>query len=110
MTRSRTYSTRALEASRLLGRQIKLARKQRRWSERELATRAGVSRYTVQKIERGDMTCALGLVFEAASLVGIHLFEADNSPLARQLRAVDDRIALLPKHTYAPRQVVHDDF
>ena len=110
MARTRTYSTLALEAARLLGRQIKLARKQRKWSESELATRAGISRYTVQKIERGDMTCALGLVFEAASLVGIDLFEAETSPLARQARAVDDRIALLPKSTHKQRKAVDDDF
>lgn len=110
MARTRTYSTLALEAARLLGRQIKLARKQRKWSESELATRAGISRYTVQKIERGDMTCALGLVFEAASLVGIDLFEAEASPLARQVRTVDDTIALLPRSIHKQRKAVDDDF
>ena len=106
----RTYSTLALEAARLLGRQVRLARKQHKWSESELAARAGISRYTVQKIERGDMTCALGLVFEAASLVGIDLFEAQASPLDRRVRDIDGRIALLPKSTHKQRKIVNDDF
>lgn len=110
MPQSRAYSTLALEAARLLGKRIKLARKRRKWSESELATRAGISRFTVQKMERGDMTCAVGLVFEAASLVGIDLFEAETSPLAQQIRATDDRIALLPKSTHRPRKAVDDDF
>ena len=107
---TRTYSTLALEAARLLGRQVRLARKQRKWSESELAARAGISRYTVRKIERGDMTCALGLVFEAASLVGIDLFEAQASPLDRRVRDIDGRIALLPKSTHKQRKIVNDDF
>ena len=110
MTRPRTYSVLAVEASRLLGKEIRLARKLRRWSESELAGRAGISRYTVQKIERGDMTCALGLVFEAAILVGINLFEMEKSPIASQKRAVDDRLKLLPKSTHRRRRVMDDNF
>lgn len=110
MGNPRVYSTYALEAGRLLGREIKLARKQRKWSEAELATRAGISRFTLQKIEKGDMTCAIGLAFEAASLVGINLFEAETSPLRRQLREVDAKIALLPKSTHRARKAVNDDF
>lgn len=110
MVKSRTYSTFAREAARLLGMEIKLSRKQRKWSEGELATRAGISRYTLQKIEKGDMTCAIGLVFEAASLVGINLFEAETSPLHRQMRAADNKISLLPKSTHFPRKAIDDDF
>lgn len=110
MTHPRRYSTLALEAARLLGQEIKLGRKRRRWSQSELATRAGLSRSTVQKIERGDMTSALGVVFEAASLVGVALFDADRSSLARRARFVDDTLALLPKHTHKQREVVYDDF
>ena len=110
MPQSRTYSILALEAARLLGKEIRLARKLRHWSESELANRAGISRYTVQKIERGDVTCAIGLFFEAASLVGIGLFEMETSPLSRQMRAVDDKIKLLPKSTHKKRKVMNDDF
>jgi transcriptional regulator with XRE-family HTH domain len=110
MSQLRTYSAFAQEAVFLLGREIRLARKLRKWSESELATRAGISRYTLQKIEKGDMTCAIGLVFEAASLVGINLFEAKISPLRHQIRNVDEKIALLPKSTHSPKKVIDDDF
>ena len=81
MVRQRTYSKYVQEAAQLLGKQIKLAWKQRKWSEQNLSDRAGISRATLQKIERGEMTCAIGLVFEAAALVGLNLFEQDSSPL-----------------------------
>lgn len=68
----------------MLGKQIRLGRKQRRWSEHELAERAGIARATLQKIEKGDPGCAIGLVFEVATLVGVTLFDGDLPELARQ--------------------------
>lgn len=38
-----------------------------------LSKRAGISRRTLQKIERGDPKCEIGLVFEVANLVGVNL-------------------------------------
>ena len=70
MASLRTYSKLTIEAARLLGRQIKLNRKKRKLPMSELAQRAGISRDTLQKIEYGDLTCSLGLVFEVAVLVG----------------------------------------
>ncbi len=63
MPKQRTYSQYAQEAAVLMGEQIKLGRKQRHWSEINLAERAGISRATLQKIENGAMSCAVGLVF-----------------------------------------------
>ena len=77
MAKQRVYSKYAQEAALLLGQRIKLARKKRKWSEMNLAERAGISRATLQKIEAGNMTPAIGLVFEVASLVGVSLFEQD---------------------------------
>lgn len=111
MIKQRTYSKYALEAALLLGKQIKLGRKQRKWSEANLAQRVGISRTTLQKIENGEMTCAIGLVFEAATLVGINLFEQNRVvPLSARLERVDDKIALLPKRIQSPTRVVDDDF
>lgn len=73
----------AKEAAVLLGEQIKLGRKQKRWTENELTERAGISRATLQKIAKGDMSCAIGLVFEVATLVNIPLSEQDLYPLSR---------------------------
>jgi transcriptional regulator with XRE-family HTH domain len=110
MTKQRTYSKYAQEAARLLGKQIKLARKQRKWSEKNLADRAGISRATLQKIENGEMTCAIGLVFEAAALVGLNLFEQDKIPLSISIENVSNKIALLPRRIKSKTKAVDDDF
>ena len=110
MTTPRSYSNYARQAARLLGEQIRVARKQRRWSEKNLSERAGISRATLQKIEQGDMGCRIGLVFEVANLVGVTLFEADSSSLSRQLERTRDINALLPRRITSPKKVVHDDF
>lgn len=110
MTKQRTYSKYAQEAARLLGKQIKLARKQRKWSEKNLADRAGISRATLQKIENGEMTCAIGLVFEAAALVGLNLFEQDKIPLSISVENVSNKIALLPRRIKSKTKAVDDDF
>lgn len=81
----------------LLGEQIKLGRKERRWTEANLAERAGISRATLQKIENGEMSCAIGLVFEVATLTGVSLFNSDRVPLALQREQARDKIALLPQ-------------
>lgn len=103
-------STYAKEAASLLGKQVRLGRKQRKWNEHELAERAGISRATLQKIEKGDLGCALGLVFEVAALVGVKLFNEEPSSIHRQLAHIDDKLALLPKSVRQSGGKVHDDF
>lgn len=93
-----------------MGGKIKLGRKQKRWTENELAERAGITRATLQKIEKGDMTCAVGLVFEVATLVNIPLFEQDTYPLSRQVEQIRDKVALLPQRIRARRGEVDDNF
>jgi transcriptional regulator with XRE-family HTH domain len=110
MAKQRACSKFAKEAVQLLGKQIRLARKQRKWSEQNLADRAGISRATLQKIEKGEMTCAIGLVFETAVLVGINLFEHEKIPLSLNLENVNLRIALLPQRIRPKTKVADDDF
>jgi transcriptional regulator with XRE-family HTH domain len=110
MAKQRTYSHYAVEAAVLMGEQIKLGRKQRQWSEMNLAERAGISRATLQKIENGEMSCAIGLVFEVATLVGVKLFEPDSLPLSRHIEHTRDKIALLPQRIRATKKAVRDDF
>lgn len=107
---TRTYSRYVMEAAALLGKQIKLRRKQRKWTEHELAERAGIARATLQKIEKGDMTCAIGLVFEVAALVGVKLFDAEAASLSAHLARTDDRLSLLPKSVHNSKKGVDDDF
>ncbi len=108
---SRPHSPYAVEAARLLGAQIRLARRERRWSQAELAARAGITARTVYKIEHGDLSVGLGAVFEAAALLGVPLFHSDRSRLTVDLDRVEARSALLPRPTRSrPDEDVKDDF
>ena len=106
----RTYSRTTQEALALMGGQIRLARKQRRMSEAELAERIGIARSTLQLIEKGSAKAEIGLVFEAAHLVGVPLFVPEPSALAAQIARVEDKLALLPSSIRRPRTEVKDDF
>jgi len=110
MMKQRTYSKYAKEAAFLLGQQIKLGRKKRQWSEQNLAERAGISRATLQKIEAGEMSPSIGLVFEVAALVGVPLFEQDSRALATSIELTQSKIALLPKRIKTKTTAVDDDF
>ncbi len=104
------YSRLTEEAIVLLGNQIRLARKSRRMSERELAGRAGIARSTLQKIERGDPTINIGLAFEAATLAGVPLFVPEASTLAPRIEHLNDTLTLMPKQIRRKRRDVKDDF
>ena len=106
----RSYSRLTEEAVLLLGSQVKLARKSRRMSERELASRAGIARSTLQKIEQGDPTINIGLTFEAAALAGVHLFVPDASTLVPKIDHLKEMLVLMPKQIRRKRQEVKDDF
>ena len=110
MEKQRTYSKYAKEAVFLLGQQIKLGRKNRQWSEQNLAARAGISRATLQKIEAGEMSPSIGPVFEVAALVGVPLFEQDSRALATSIELTQSKIALLPKRIKTKTKAVDDDF
>lgn len=106
----RTYSRTTLEALRLLGKEIKLARKRRKITETDLATRIGIARSTLQSIEKGLPKVEIGLAFEAAALLGVPLFTDEPSRLAPQIARTDDKLALLPKSIRRPRREPRDDF
>ncbi len=106
---ARAYSHATREAVQILGKLIRLERKERKMTEAELAARAGISRTTLQKIEQGDLKCEIGLVFEVATLIGVNLYGADNaSNVALYHARINDRLALLPHSVRAPK--VDDEF
>lgn len=107
---TRTYSPYTLEAARLLGASVSLARRERRWSMQELADRAGITKFTLGKVERGDLTVGLGVAFEVAALVGVPLFHEDRARLSVDIDRARDRIALLPRRVRERRESVKDDF
>lgn len=109
MPGSRTLSPVTLEALRLLGANLRLGRRRRRWTAAELAERVGVSEATMLKVERGDPGVRLGAAFEAAALVGVPLFDEDRSRRMLEASRLEDRLAVLPQSVRRPR-AVDDDF
>lgn len=110
MQKIRTYSCYSTDVATILSKQIKLARKQHKWTEADVAERAGVSLSTIKRIEKGDMTCAIGLVLEVATLVGVRLFGDDSVARTTLKERIDDKIALLPKTIRNVQKKVDDDF
>jgi transcriptional regulator with XRE-family HTH domain len=108
--RTRTYSRVTREALSMIGGLIRLARKQRKMSEVDLSARVGIARSTLQLIEKGHPKVEIGLVFEAATLVGLPLFVDEPSRLASEISRVNDKLALLPRSVRRPRKTVKDDF
>ena len=107
---TRTYLRLTRDATELLGKLIRLGRKERKMTEEELSGRAGISRRTLQKIERGDPKCEIGLVFEVAHIVGVKLFsDEENTTRYTYGRHIDDKLALLPKRVSRPLKI-NDDF
>ncbi len=93
----------------LIAAEIQLARKQRKMTETDLATRVGCSRDTIRAIEAGKPTVAIAFVFEAASILSIDLFggleETD-----RRLKENRAQLRLLPSSVRARKPEFKDDF
>ena len=107
---TRTYSRYSREAAAMLGALIREARNARKLTAQELADRAGISRGLLHRIEKGNLKCEIGAVFEVATIVGVKLFDADESTLTKYLSQSKDKLALLPKSVRKTSKVVRDDF
>ena len=106
----RTYSRFTRDASALIGGLIRAARIERKLTAREVADRAGISRGLLQRIEKGGLKCEIGVVFEVATIVGVKLFDADETTLTTHLRRTENKLALLPKSIRKKTKAVRDDF
>ena len=107
---ARTYSRYSRDALTLLGGLIRAGRREGKLTAQEVADRAGVSRGLLQRIEKGDLKCEIGAVFEVAAIVGVKLFDADETSIAKHIRQTEDKLALLPKSVRQKTRVVDDDF
>lgn len=107
---TRTYSRYSQTASALLGRLIRTARKKRKFTMQEVADRAGISRGLLQRIEKGNLKCEIGAVFEVAAIVGVKLFDADQRTLTQHLHRTGEELELLPKSVRNKAKPVLDDF
>ena len=100
----------AADAAAVLGQQIKAARVARRWSATELGARIGIDRRTVAAIEAGNPAVSLGNALNAADILGVPLFGAeDPTELARLRREGRERLALLPTRVDTPRKKAEPD-
>jgi transcriptional regulator with XRE-family HTH domain len=89
---------------------IREARNERKMTAQELADRAGISRGMLQRIEKGNPKCEIGAVFEAAAIVDVRLFDADENALAEHLHHNGEKLVLLPKSVRKKNKTVRDDF
>jgi len=94
----------------LLSSLIRVARIERKLSTTEVSERAGISRSLLQRIEKGDPKCNIGAFFEVAIIVGVKLFDADETTLNKHIRQVEDTLILLPKAIHKKKRKVDDDF
>lgn len=109
LKKSKAYMAYTTEALSLLGLLIKGGRKDRKMTEIDFADRVGISRFTLQKIEKGDPTVEIGMFFDAAAIAGVKLFEiADNFSIP--LSHARDKVALLPKRIRKPNVGAKDEF
>lgn len=105
----RPTSRYARDAAQLLGLLIRRARIERQMTVEGLAERAGLSRGLASRIEKGDLGCSVGAVFEAAAVVGLRLFDEDQRGMAGKLADAMSSNTLLPQAVRAPARV-DDDF
>ena len=87
-----------------LGEQIRLARLRRDLSSEQIAERAGISRNTLIKIERGDEGVALGYYFRALIALGLAqdiLMLAKDDELGRKLQ--DAKLEIKERASKKPR-------
>lgn len=54
-----------------LGERLRLARIRRRMSLTELAARVGVTRHTLARLERGDLSSSLGVLARVLAVLGL---------------------------------------
>ena len=109
-SRTHTYSRYSSDAMQLIGSLIKVARKERKLTAQELSERAGISRGLLQRIEKGDLNCKIGAVFEVAAIVGLKLFDAEGTTLTKYIREAEDKLTLLPKSVRQKTRDIDDDF
>ncbi len=106
----KVFSNYPLESVSLLASLIRASRIENKLSTTEVAERAGISRSLLQRIEKGDPKCNIGAFFEVATIVGVKLFDADDTTLNKHIRRIEDKLTLLPKAIHKKKRKIDDDF
>jgi len=108
--KERVYSRYTNEVLKYLAKQIKTARIERKMTTSELSERAHISRGLLSRIEAGEPSCSIGVVFEIAHILGISLFQSDLDQILQQNKIAQDKLTLLPSRIRSVSIKVDDDF
>ncbi len=90
-----------------MGEQIRLARLRRKLSAELVAERAGISRQTVNALEKGSPSVSIGIVANILLALGLHediLFIAKDDTLGRTLQDLEVKV-----HRRAPKRQKHEE-
>lgn len=109
MTEKLAISRQTKDAIHLLAAMIRAARMQRGMTAAELATRTGVSRGVIQRLEAGEGGTSLGTALEACVVLGIPLFDTPGERLGAMLEHRQEVAALLPKRAFQASQSKPDN-
>ena len=90
----------------MLGQQIRAERRTLRWTQAQLAERAGMARKTLMEIEQGSTRSTIGMVFDLAGVLGIPVVGA-STPDGRA--GIEARLAVLPARVRTPGGAVSDE-
>ena len=108
---ARTYLTATTDAVRVLGQQLAVARRHQRRTATEVAERAGTTRVTLRRVERGDPSVAIGTYFEVATVLSVPLFGRAGRDLAELVALGERELTLLPSRVHVgDLDEVDDDF
>jgi transcriptional regulator with XRE-family HTH domain len=107
---ARHFLSPTTNAARILGQQLAAARRRQRRTAAEVAERAGITRVTLRRVERGDPAIALGIFFEVATVLSVPLFGAEGRDLAELAAHGERELALLPARVDVRTGEVDDDF
>lgn len=102
------------ESLKEVGDLIACARKEKRWTQEELARRIGVNRMTVVRIEKGAPEVATGWYLTAAWLLGLPILTWQNMGEGKSDTVVGDLLTKLkknlPKTVRQQRKLLDNDF
>lgn len=110
MKEDQTLSMSAKNALKLFSMLLEKERRKKGYSQKDLAQRAGVSRFSVQNILKGEPSVSIGTYFEIAVILGVPLFTDNSHKLASMIKQVEEVISLLPSHVHLEKEILDDNF
>ncbi len=80
-----------------LGALVRAHRKKKKWSQQELASRAGVRRLWISQFERGKTTAHIGLVIQTLKALNLSLSIDDSKATVGKATVVDLDTVIYPQ-------------